>query len=98
MLAALSVVIPFCSHYLLCAALLFLCYKCKENGIFSLCALTSVLMALVAAVGSWLLYAGPFVDSGKTFAMFVTYYAPYTLPVFLFPVAGLVLTLRCRKQ
>ena len=55
MLAALSVVIPFCSHYLLCAALLFLCYKCKENGVFFLCALTTVLMALVAAVGSWLL-------------------------------------------
>ena len=98
MLDALLTVLSFGSHYLLCAALLFLCCTSKKNGLFPLCAAATILMVLVSAVGFYLLYAGLFLPSGKTFAMYVSRYAPYTLPVFLFPLVGFVMTLRCRKQ
>ena len=85
-------------HYLLCAGLLLLCYKAGQNRRFSLCAAITALMLAVSVVGFWLVYAGPFVESGKTFAGYVTRYGVYSLPIFLFPLAGLILTLLSRKK
>ena len=85
-------------HYLLCAGLLLLCYKAGQNHRFSLCAAITALMLAVSVVGFWLVYAGPFVESGKTFAVYVTRYCIYSLPIFLFPLAGLILTLLSRKK
>lgn len=90
--------LAFCWHYLLCAGLLLLCYKGGQNHRFSLCAAITVLMTVVSVVGFWLVYAGPFVESGKTFAGYVTRYGVYSLPIFLFPLAGLILTLLSRKK
>ena len=85
-------------HYLLCAGLLLLCYKAGQNHRFSLCAAITVLMTVVSVVGFWLVYAGPFVESGKTFVGYITRYGAYSLPIFLFPLAGLILTLLSRKK
>ena len=85
-------------HYLLCAGLLLLCYKAGQNHRFSLCAAITILMTVVSVVGFWLGYAGPFVESGKTFVGYITRYGAYSLPIFLFPLAGLVLTLLSRKK
>ena len=85
-------------HYLLCAGLLLLCYKAEQKRRLSLCAATTVLMAVVSVVGFLLVYAGPFAESGKTFAGYVTRYGAYSLPIFLFPTAGLILTLLSRKK
>ena len=85
-------------HYLLCAVLLLLCYKAGQNRRHPLCAAITALMLAVSAVGFWLVYAGPFVESGKTFARYVTRYGTYSLPIFLFPLAGLILTLRSLKK
>ena len=85
-------------HYLLCAVLLLLCYKAGQNRRFPLCAAATVLMAVVSVVGFWLVYTGPFVESGKTFSGSVTRYGAYSLPIFLFPLAGLILTLLSRKN
>lgn len=85
-------------HYLLCAGLLLLCYKAGQNHHFSLCAAITVLMTVVSVVGFWLVYAGPFVESGKTFVGYITRYGAYSLPIFLFPLAGLILTLLSRKK
>ena len=85
-------------HYLLCAVLLLLCYKAGQKRRLSLCAAATVLMAVVSVVGFLLVYAGPFAESGKTFAGYVTRYGVYSLPIFLFPLAGLILTLLSRKK
>ena len=85
-------------HYLLCAGLLLLCYKAGQNHRFPLCAAATALMLAVSVVGFLLVYAGPFVESGKTFASYVTRYGTYSLPVFLFPLAGLILTVLSRKD
>ena len=85
-------------HYLLCAGLLLLCYKAGQNHRFSLCAAITVLMTVVSVVGFWLVYAGPFVESGKTFVGYITRYGAYSLPIFLFPLAGLILTRLSRKK
>ena len=90
--------LAFCWHYLLCAVLLLLCYKAGQNHRSPLCAATTALMAVVSAVGFWLVYAGPFAESGKTFSGYVTRYGAYSLPIFLFPLAGLILTLLSRKD
>ena len=90
--------LSLCWHYLLCAGLLLLCYKAGQNRRCSLCAAITALMLAVSVVGFWLVYAGPFVESGKTFAGYVTRYGVYSLPIFLFPLAGLILTLLSRKN
>ena len=90
--------LAFCWHYLLCAVLLFLCNKARRSHRFPLCAAITALMAVISVVGFWLVYAGPFVESGKTFAGYVTRYGAYSLPIFLFPLAGLILTLLSRKD
>ena len=90
--------LAFCWHYLLCAGLLLLCYKAGQNHRFSLRAAITALIAVVSVVGFWLVYAGPFVESGKTFVGYITRYGAYSLPIFLFPLAGLVLTLLSRKK
>ena len=90
--------LAFCWHYLLCAGLLFLCNKARRSHRFPLCVAITTLMAAVSALGFWLVYAGPFAESGKTFAGYVTRYGAYSLPIFLFPLAGIVLTLLSRKD
>ena len=85
-------------HYLLCAGLLLLCYKAGQNRRLPLCAAITALMLAVSAVGFCLVYAGPFVESGKTFVGYITRYGAYSLPIFLFPLAGLVLTVRSHKE
>ena len=90
--------LAFCWHYLLCAGLLLLCYKAGQNHRFSLCTAITALIAVVSVVGFWLVYAGPFVESGKTFVGYITRYGAYSLPIFLFPLAGLILTLLSRKK
>ena len=90
--------LSLCWHYILCAGLLFLCYKGKHNRRFPLCAATTGLMLMVSVIGFWLVYAGSFAESGKTFAMYITRYAGFTLPIFVFPLAGLILTLLCRRK
>lgn len=89
--------LSLCWHYLLCIALLFLCHKAKRSRRFLLCAAATGLMLVVAVVGFWLVYVGPFAESGKTFAMYITRYAAFTLPIFAFPLAGFVLTLLSRR-
>ena len=87
-----------CWHYLLCAGLLYLCIKARRSHRFPLCAAIAALMLAVSVVGFLLVYAGPFVESGKTFASYVTRYGAYSLPIFLFPLAGLVLSVLSRKD
>lgn len=91
-------VLPLAWHYLLCSALLFFCWNAAVKKRFPLCVTATILMFVLAAVGFWLVYAGPFVESGKTFTMYVTRYAVYTLPIFAFPLAGLLLSLRSRRK
>ena len=88
----------FCWHYLLCAGLLFLCSKARRADRLPLCAGLTALMAVVSGLGFWLVYAGPFAESGKTFAGYITRYGAYSLPIFVFPLAGLVLTMLSRKK
>ena len=88
----------FCWHYLLCAGLLFLCNKARQDRRLLLCTITTALMAVVAVFGFWLVYTGPFAESGKTFAGYITRYGAYSLPIFLFPLAGLVLTMLSRNK
>ena len=83
----------FCWHYLLCAGLLFLCNKARQDRRLLLCTITTALMAVVAVFGFWLVYAGPFAESGKTFAGYITRYGAYSLPIFAFPLTGFILTL-----
>ena len=90
--------LSLCWHYLLCAVLLLRCYKAGQNRRHTLCAAITALMLSVSAVGFWLVYAGPFVESGKTFVGYITRYGAYSLPIFLFPLAGLFLTLRSLKK
>ena len=90
--------LAFCWHYLLCAGLLFLCNTARKARRFPLCAAITALMLAVSVVGFLLVYTGPFVESGKTFASYVTRYGAYSLPVFLFPLAGVVLTVLSRKD
>ena len=78
-----------CWHYLLCAGLLWLCLWAKRREKQSLMTAAALLMIFAAAAGFLLVYMGPFQESGKTFVMYVTKYALYSLPVFLFPLAGL---------
>ena len=90
--------LAFCWHYLLCAGLLFLCNKARGSHHFSACAIITALMAVASAAGFWLVYTGPFAESGKTFAGYITRYGAYSLPIFLFPLAGLVLTMLSRNK
>ena len=87
-----------CWHYLLCAGLLFLCNKARQARRFPLCAASTALMAVASTIGFWLVYAGQFAESGKTFVGYVTRYGAYSLPIFVFPLAGLVLTILCKKN
>lgn len=102
--AALAVIlliflIPVCSllsmlwHYLVCFLLLGFCWFGKKRNLKWMAALGTALMLLVSVAGFILVYQGPFAASGKTFWMYVTQYGVFTLPVFLFPLAGLLLTL-----
>ena len=83
----------FCWHYLLCAGLLFLCSKARRSNRFLLCTAATILMVIVSVFGFWLVYAGPFAESGKTFAGYITRYGAYSLPIFAFPLTGFILTL-----
>ena len=86
--------LPITWHYILSALLLILCWRAKENGMKRVCFVCCALLYIVAVVGFITVYLGPFVESGKSFYSYVTFYAPFTLPVFLFPVAGMLLSLR----
>ena len=76
-------------HYIVCSFLLYLCSEAKKYGEKRKCFVTCVLLCLVAVVGFIVVYLGPFVESGKSFYSYVTYYGIFTLPVLLFPVVGI---------
>ncbi len=90
--------LDFCWHYLLCAAALYGCWRCCKAGRFGPALALTVLMVIVSAVGFFEVYSGPFVESGKSFAAYVDRYALFSLPVFLFPLAGLSLTVFSRRK
>jgi len=55
-------------------------------------------MPITSVAGFLLVYAGPFAESGKTLAMYAKKYALYFFPIFLFPLTGLVWTVRSEKK
>lgn len=85
-------------HYLVNALLLGCCHWCGRKKRHMLLWGTVFLMALTAASGFYLMYAGHFLESGKTFSMYVGRYAPYSLPIFLFPLAGALLGVNWKKR
>ena len=90
-------VFRLCWHYILCSLCLNAGWKLSWSGRRRAALLLAALSAVVACVGFFLVFFGPFVESGKTFQMYVTRYGLYTLPIFLFPVVGFLLAFRAKK-
>lgn len=88
----------FLWHYLLCFLVLVVCFFVFRRRNLVACAVCTCLMAVVSVVGFFVVYSGPFVASGKTLLEYTVGYGPVTLPVFLFPILGFMMTLTCRKR
>lgn len=82
-----------CWHYLLCGLLLWGCWQWRKAGKHALAVLCVFCMAVAAVVGFFLVYSGPFLESGKNFYHYVTVYGIVTLPIFLFPLGGAAMLL-----
>ena len=92
--SALSVLLPLCWHYVLCIPLLVLCYCLKKMGKEKMTVGIAFVIFTVAIAGFFLVYQGPFVQSGKTFHLYLTQYGLCTLPVLLCPCAAALITLK----
>ena len=78
-------------HYAACFFLVVGCWLCRKLGRQKLAMALVVLTCVVAVAGFFLVYAGPFAQSGKTMGMYIGRYGLFTLPIFLFPcIAGLI--------
>ena len=89
----------FLWHYLLCSLVLAVCFFVFRRRNLVACAVCTCLMAVVSVVGFFGIYSGPhFAGSGKPFLEYSIGYGPVTLPVFLFPILGFIMTLTCRKR
>jgi len=86
-----------CWHYLLCSLCLNAGWKLSRSGRRRAAFLLAALSACIACVGFFLVFFGPFVESGKTFQMYLTRYGLYTLSIFLFPAVGFLLAFRSKK-
>ena len=79
-----------CWHYLLCVILFAACLIFVQKGKKKTALLLTGAMLVISAVGFYLVYMGPFRESGKTFLGYVTRYGVVSLSIFLFPVLGLL--------
>lgn len=82
-------------HYTACGVLLAVCWALRQRDRLRLCVLCDILMLVIAVAGFYLSYHLVFVESGKTFAMYVQRYALYSFGVFVFPAIGFLLTMGC---
>ena len=82
-------------HYAACCILLAVCWALRQKDKLRLCVLCDLAMLVIAVVGFYLSYHLVFVESGKTFAMYVQRYALYSFGVFVLPVAGFLITMGC---
>lgn len=87
-----------CWHYILCIILSCVyVYLTKQNNKKAVI-LTAAALIMVSVIGFFVVYSGPFVQSGKTFYGYVTRYGIATLPVFIFAVFGAVSIVRWSKK
>ena len=75
-------------HYAACYFLVITCWLCSRAGKTRLALALVVLTCVVAVAGFFLVYAGPFAQSGKTMEMYIGRYGLISLPIFLFPCAA----------
>ena len=85
-------------HYGVCFFLAIGCWISQKLGNRRAAAVLAILTCAAAVAGFFLVYAGPFAGSGKTFAMYVGRYGAGTLPVFLFPLAAVIMAVRGRRR
>ena len=85
-------------HYGVCFFLAIGCWISQKLGNRRAAAVLAILTCAAAVAGFFLVYAGPFAGSGKTLAMYVGRYGAVTLPVFLFPLAAVIMAARGRKR
>ena len=84
-------------HYVVCLVLLLLCkYRVTAEKRW-VGFLLSGIMLPIGLAGSALAFQTVFVTSGKTLELYVTKYGIYSLTVFLFPIAGLILSALHKK-
>ena len=78
-------------HYGVCFFLVIGCWISQKLGNQKAVAVLAILTCAAAVAGFFLVYAGPFAQSGKTIGMYISRYGLFTLPIFLFPcIAGLI--------
>ena len=75
-------------HYAACYFLVIACWLCSRAGKTRLALALVGLTCVVAVAGFFLVYAGPFAQSGKTMEMYIGRYGLISLPIFLFPCAA----------
>ena len=85
-------------HYGVCFFLAIGCWISQKLGNRRAAAVLAILTCAAAVAGFFLVYAGPFAGSGKTLAMYVGRYGAVTLPVFLLPLAAVIMAARGRKR
>ena len=85
-------------HYGVCFFLAIGCWISQKLGNQKAVAVLAILTCAAAVAGFFLVYAGPFAGSGKTLAMYVGRYGAVTLPVFLLPLAAVIMAARGRKR
>lgn len=90
-LAAAPQLLDMIWHYGVCFFLVIGCWISQKLGNQKAAAVLAILTCAAAVAGFFLVYAGPFAQSGKTMGMYIGRYGLFTLPIFLFPcIAGLV--------
>ena len=97
MLNLILSLLSLCWHYVICIPLLILVFQCKKRDRTGLAYGLAALCLLVSTAGFFLVFHGPFVESGKTFGMYLTRYGLYTLPIFLVPAAAFAMVLWKKK-
>ena len=85
-------------HYGVCFFLAIGCWISQKLGSQKAAAVLAILTCAAAVAGFFLVYASPFAGSGKTLAMYVGRYGAVTLPVFLLPLAAVIMAARGRKR
>ena len=97
-LAAVPQLLDMIWHYGVCFFLVVGCWISQKLGSQKAAAVLAILTCAAAVAGFFLVYAGPFAGSGKTLAMYVGRYGAVTLPVFLLPLAAVIMAARGRKR
>ena len=97
-LAAAPQLLDMIWHYGVCFFLVIGCWISQKLGNQKAAAVLAILTCAAAVAGFFLVYAGPFAGSGKTLAMYVGRYGAVTLPVFLFPLAAVIMAARGRMR